>query len=238
MPININPDLGNERPFSVAMLKTAPCLDRAKPMRHLRVPSEETQQWLDFCRKKRWIMPSAGVLTFDNGMKGIPILDSAPDEGNEFWQGNSIITAQGLTRGPEHWSDRLNEETLSQIKDTLPKSHEIQGDILMVKIDQSIEEYSQEIAHAMLARVGKKLHRAMQAEQNTSSVDIHSSSELRELSPVAANAQKIGKLALGEAQEISKVSADVNAPESFRTVMERLDEVAAEFSSHDSITLQ
>ena len=132
------------------MLKTAPCLDRAKPMRHLRVPSEETQQWLDFCRKKRWIMPSAGVLTFDNGMKGIPILDSAPDEGNEFWQGNSIITAQGLTRGPEHWSERLNEETLSQIIDTLPKSHEIQGDILMVKIDQSIEEYSQEIAHAML----------------------------------------------------------------------------------------
>ena len=39
-------------------------------MRHLRVPSEETQQWLEFCRKKRWIMPSAGVLSFDNGMKG------------------------------------------------------------------------------------------------------------------------------------------------------------------------
>ena len=56
-------------------------------MRHLRVPSEETQQWLDFCRKKRWIMPSAGVLTLDDGLKGIPILDSAPDESNECWQG-------------------------------------------------------------------------------------------------------------------------------------------------------
>ena len=132
------------------MLKTTPCLDRAKPMRHLRVPSEETQFWLEFCRKGQWLMPSAGVLTLDDGFKAIPITDLAPEEGDDCWRGNGIIIAEGLTRGPEHWSDRLSQQTREQIIDILPKSHEIQGDILMVKIDESIEEYSQQIAQAML----------------------------------------------------------------------------------------
>ncbi len=136
--------------FSVAMLKTPPCLDGAKPMRHLRVPSEETQHWLEFCRNKGWLMPGAGVLTLEEGLKGIPIIDSAPNDGDEFWQGNSTFIAQGLTRGPEHWSDRLSKEILNQITHLLPKSHEIQGDILIVKLDDEIMEFSQQIAQAML----------------------------------------------------------------------------------------
>ena len=134
---------------------------------------------------------------------------------------------------------RVSKATLyRRAKDEQWQKQKNQFQSQVIKEGEKLDTNSLQIAHAMLARVGKKLHRAMQAEQNNSSVDILSSSELRELSHVAANAQKIGKLALGEAQEISKVSADVNAPESFRTVMERLDEVAAEFSSHDSITLQ
>ena len=54
-------------------------------MRHLRVPSEETQQWLEFCRNKGWLMPGAGVLTLEDGLKGIPIIESAPNDGDEFW---------------------------------------------------------------------------------------------------------------------------------------------------------
>ena len=133
----------------------------------------------------------------------------------------------------EQWQKQKN-----QFQSQVFESREEERKKQLIKEGEKLDTNSLQIAQAMLARVGKKLHRAMQAEQNDSSVDILSSSELRELSHVAANAQKIGKLALGEAQEISKVSADVNAPESFRAVMERLDEVAAEFSSHDSITLQ
>mgnify|MGYP001203358622 FL=1 len=50
--------------------------------------------------------------------------------------------------------------------------------------------------------------------------------ELQQLSVVATNAQRIAKLALGEAQEISKIAADVSTPESFRRIMETLDRVA------------
>lgn len=41
-----------------------------------------------------------------------------------------------------------------------------------------------------------------------------------------SNAQKIGKLALGQAQEISKVSANVSAPDSLREIISELDELA------------
>ena len=50
-----------------------------------------------------------------------------------------------------------------------------------------------------------------------------SPTDLRELSHVAEKAQKIGKLALGEAQEIKKVSADVSEPESYRSLIKHLE---------------
>jgi len=50
--------------------------------------------------------------------------------------------------------------------------------------------------------------------------------DINSLGHAVANAQKIGKLALGQAQEISKVSANVSVPESLREVLEQLDELA------------
>ena len=109
---------------------------------------------------------------------------------------------------------------------------------LLVKEGEKLDTNSLQIAQAMLSRVGRRLHQAMQEESNNQRAEALSTSELRELSHVAANAQKIGKLALGEAQEISKVSADVSAPESFGDLMGQLDEVKKQLSSGSSHTLQ
>jgi len=61
---------------------------------------------------------------------------------------------------------------------------------------------------------------------------------LRELSHVTANAQKIGKLALGEAQEISKVSADVSAPESYNNLIRHLEGLANQKAALGKHTIQ
>ena len=61
---------------------------------------------------------------------------------------------------------------------------------------------------------------------------------LERLSIVIGNAQKIGKLALGEAQEISKVHADVTAPDSFNDIMEQLDELREQRSEGSGYTIQ
>jgi hypothetical protein len=98
---------------------------------------------------------------------------------------------------------------------------------------RKLDDTSLKIAQAMLGRVGRKLQRAYNVEQNDTRSDVLSPQELRELSVVAGNAQRLGKLALGQAQEISKVSADVSNPEAFRSVMEQLDELAAARSQGD-----
>ncbi len=82
-----------------------------------------------------------------------------------------------------------------------------------------------QLSMAMLTVVGRSLQGLMQ-EENTIT-EASDASILGHLSNVAGNAQKIGKLALGEAQEISKVSANVSTPDAFRAVMDQLDELAA-----------
>lgn len=67
---------------------------------------------------------------------------------------------------------------------------------------------------------------------------ILSTHDMNSIASTVSNAQKIGKLALGQAQEISKVSANVSAPESLREVIEQLDELAAAKSSSAKHTLQ
>lgn len=62
--------------------------------------------------------------------------------------------------------------------------------------------------------------------------------DMRSIAGIVSEAQKIGKLALGQAQEISKVSAHVSAPESLREIIADLDELAAAKSSTAKHTLQ
>jgi len=62
--------------------------------------------------------------------------------------------------------------------------------------------------------------------------------DMRSIAGIVSEAQKIGKLALGQAQEISKVSAHVSAPESLREIISDLDELAAAKSSTAKHTIQ
>ena len=91
-----------------------------------------------------------------------------------------------------------------------------------------------QIAMGMLNVVGRKIQKHMKEEQENPDYEGIAAHVMSHLSATTANAQKIGKLALGEAQEISKVSADVSNPEAFRTVMDQLDELAAARSQSDS----
>jgi len=102
----------------------------------------------------------------------------------------------------------------------------------MLKSGKRLDDNALAIAQAMLTRIGRRLQRAIKLEQDSPTNQDGServwmtSVEFKDLSIVAANAQKVGKLALGEATDISKVSADVTNPEAFRAVMEQLDELA------------
>jgi len=122
-------------------------------MRHLRVPSAETQHWLELCRSQNWLQKGAGVLSLEDGLKGIPLSEIAPPESDKSWLGNTIILATGTTKGPEHWSEHLDQKLLQEIGEELPNSYEIQGDILIVKLEEQTREYGTAIAEAMLKQL-------------------------------------------------------------------------------------
>lgn len=160
--------------------------------------------------KKHW--PSIDELVKRHDVSRATLFRKAKDE---EWQ-----------KAKNHFQTQLEEEQ---------EQMRIQS---LVSEAKKLDSNSLQIAQAMLSRVGRSLQRAIEAERVDPSQVGMSPQELRELSHVAANAQKIGKLALGEATEISKVSANVSAPESFQRVMAELDKLATSRSSEHGHTIQ
>ena len=107
----------------------------------------------------------------------------------------------------------------------------------MVDDGKRLDDTAVAIAQAMLQKVASRIRRDMKLEEENPA-EAMDEGVFRELSQIAINAQKVGKLALGQAQEISKVSADVSNPEAFREVLDQLDEIAAARSSRHKHTLQ
>jgi len=108
----------------------------------------------------------------------------------------------------------------------------------MLASGKQLDDRALTIAQGMLQKVATRMRRGFADEEANPQHGGLETETLRELSQIAMNAQKIGKLALGQAQEISKVSADISNPEAFREVMEQLDEIAEARSSRYKHTVQ
>ena len=108
----------------------------------------------------------------------------------------------------------------------------------MLSSGKQLDDRALTIAQGMLQKVATRMRRGFDDEQANPQHGGLEVETIRELSQIAINAQKIGKLALGQAQEISKVSADISNPEAFREVMEQLDEIATVRSSRYKHTVQ
>ena len=118
----------------------------------------------------------------------------------------------------------ITELTLRQDKERMER---------MLADGKRLDDTAIQLAQGMMTKVGHRLQRSIQAEQDGKFSAALSSNDLSQLSTVIANAQKVGKLALGQAQEISKVSADVSNPEAFQSIMEQLDGLAKSRSQGD-----
>ena len=92
-------------------------------MRHLSVPSAQTQQWLERCRSEKWLAEHTGVSTLEDGNKAIPLNDSAPQAGDESWRGNALVDLKAKGRAPSHWSEHLDRELYEAHKDDWPKAY-------------------------------------------------------------------------------------------------------------------
>ena len=78
------------------------------------------------------------------------------------------------------------------------------------------------IANGLIREVGRRLQSnlaVLQSDDKTEALKVY---ELRDLSQIALNGQKLGKLALGEASEIHKGTIDVDGDESFKRALQQL----------------
>lgn len=131
----------------------------------------------------------------------------------------------------EDWSQQRTEfiaKTRSEIKNNRAKD--------IVAEAGKLDKASLAIATGLLGRVASKLSRAQAEDRNGN--DTLSAEQIRALANTALTAQKIGKLALGEASEITKVNADVTVPDSFRRVMSDLHAVRESRAERFGATVQ
>ena len=118
-------------------------------MRHLRVPSAETQAWLVQCKSNGWLA-SASVRALGEGYRGVPLLSSAPVESDPIWCG--LMHMEMEEEGPtiSHWVERLDPSLQELPPTTWPSAYELQGDVLMVKLEPATEPHAKAMAQAML----------------------------------------------------------------------------------------
>lgn len=128
----------------------------------------------------------------------------------------------------ENWQRQKNQYQ-TELQEKINKERMAKNAQESVRLDDSCIQLSM----AMLTVVGKRIQEIL-VHSGEEELNTH---QLQQLSDTATKAQRLGKLALGEAQEISRVSANVSNPESFRAVMEQLDELAAARSQGDSESL-
>ena len=122
-------------------------------MRHLSVPSAQTQLWLDICRTQNWSSNEAGVTRLADGRNAIPINELAPKESDKIWENNPHLEIEVQAKGPTHWLDHIDEELAETYREEWPRAYEIQGDVLIVKIEETVWDYGELIADAMLTQL-------------------------------------------------------------------------------------
>ena len=154
MPTNNKPVDGSvlENEEEAAMLKPPRRLDRARAMRHLSVPRNQTQVWLERCKAKQWL-GQTGVIHLSETERGIPLNDVAPDDGDPCWEGLCSVDIEPNSRGPMHWRERLPARLQELPESIWPSAYETQGDVLMLKLEDEAAPHAEAIAHAMLEQM-------------------------------------------------------------------------------------
>ena len=121
-------------------------------MRHLSVPSQQTEAWLLRCRREGWLADT-GVAWLEQDRRGIPLNSNAPPEDDTVWEGLPCVDIEPNAKGPTHWRERLPPSLQALDEAIWPSAYEIQGDVLMVKVEGEAATHEQAMADAMLAQL-------------------------------------------------------------------------------------
>ena len=121
-------------------------------MRHLSVPRDQTQVWLERCKANGWL-GDTGVLPLSDGRRGVPLNEDAPFDEDPCWEGLTTIDVPPKAQSPKHWRERLPSD-LQKLPDSFwPSSYEVQGDVLLVKVEDDVLPHAEAMARAMIEQM-------------------------------------------------------------------------------------
>jgi len=126
-------------------------------MRHLLVPNRKVQAVLTEITKYDWLSKEHRIFSSEDGNNRLIPLSVAADVNlPEPLCDFEIVFSEGKpnetidTDWWNHLENLVGEETLIEHKEAWPSSHEFFGDMMIVRIDDSIEKYTSKIAQAKL----------------------------------------------------------------------------------------
>lgn len=132
----------------------------------------------------------------------------------------------------------------SKIDDWQKQKSDVQNQIEETRKDQimknliaeaeKLDQNSLRVSRGAIVAAGRVVQEALQNGVGNAANQV-TATDFARVVTAASNAQRIGKLALGEAQFISKVSTNVDVPEPLREIINELDEVRkarSESASH------
>ena len=126
-------------------------------MRHISVPNRQVEQALGLIREHDLLAPGMHVFaTEDGGSRLIPLDFGAPLSLPDGLADFDVVEHEGKSdeRADSDWwgylRGLLDEETVERHGEAWPSSHEFFGDMMIVKLDDEVADYSQQIATAKL----------------------------------------------------------------------------------------
>ena len=138
-------------------MKRAAPLPTMNVMRHLSVPNRQVERALGLIREHELLAPGMRVFESEDGeSRLIPLDFGAPPSLLDGLAGFEVVEHEGEfdervdTDWWGHLRNLLGDEVVDAGGEAWPSSHEFFGDMMIVRLDEEIIEYSREIATAKL----------------------------------------------------------------------------------------
>ena len=138
-------------------MKRAAPLPTMNVMRHLSVPNRQVERALSLIREHGLLAPGMRVFESEDGeSRLIPLDFGAPPSLLDGLAGFEVVEHEGEfdervdTDWWGHLRNLLGDEVVDAGGEAWPSSHEFFGDMMIVRLDEEVIEYSREIATAKL----------------------------------------------------------------------------------------
>ncbi len=122
-------------------------------MRYLVVPSKDTQAWKEFLDSYDWLEKGLSIEK-EGDERGIPLSSSFPQEIPESLRQFKIVRKEVVKKKIKNYLSYLEEligvEKFRTFSSLWPHSYDQIGDIIIIKIPEEIEKFSEQIGDALL----------------------------------------------------------------------------------------